>query len=86
MIYALIENGTVSNIAVIYEGNAHEFANAVLIGDIPVQIGDAYADGVFRRDSVVLLSPLEKANTIIAELDATVLDLTYQNILLEMGV
>ncbi len=86
MNYALIENGTVVNIAVIYEGNAHEFANAVLTGDIPVRIGDAYADGVFLRDGVRLLSPLEQANATIAELDAAVVDLTYQNILLEMGV
>jgi hypothetical protein len=85
MNYALIENGTVANIIWLYEGNAYEFPNAVKLNDVPAQIGDAYADGVFCRDGVAVLSPLDRANGIIAALDAEVVELTYQNILLELG-
>lgn len=86
MHYAWIENGVVTNIIWLYEGNAHEFPNAVKLNDVPVQIGDTYTDGVFYRDGEPVLSALEQANAIIAALDAEVVDLTYQNILLELGV
>lgn len=86
MNYAIVENGVVTNIIVIYEGNAHEFPNAVLLDSVPVQIGDTYADGKFSRDGELLLSPLEQANATIAELDAAVVDLTYQNVLRELDV
>lgn len=86
MNYALVENGRVTNLIWLHAGNAAEFPGAVLIGDVPVRIGDTCADGVFYRDGAVLLSPLEQANATIAELDTAVVDLTYQNILLEMGV
>ena len=86
MKYAWIEDGMVTNIIVLYEENAGEFPCAVRIGDVPVQIGDTYADGVFCRGGVILQTPLEQANGIIAQLDAAVVELTYQNILLELGV
>ena len=86
MNYAIVENGTVSNIIVVYEGNAHEFPEAVKLNDVPAQIGDTYSDGRFFHEGEPLLSPLERANDTIAELDAAVVDLTYQNILLELGV
>ncbi len=86
MNYAWIENGTVTNIIWLYEGNAHEFPNAVKLNDVPAQIGDTYLDGVFYRDRVPVLTALEQANATIAALDAAVVDLTYQNILLELGV
>ena len=60
MNYALIENGVVVNVIVIYEGNAAEFASAVPLQDVPVQIGDAYADGRFYRNGVPLYSQLEQ--------------------------
>ena len=85
MDYALIENGTVTNIIWLHEGNAGEFPNAVKLDGIPAQIGDAYADSLFTRDGKTLLSPLDQANGIIAALDAEVVELTYQNILLELG-
>ncbi len=86
MKYALIENGIVVNIIWLYEGNAHEFPNAVKLNDVPAQIGDTYTDGAFYRNGEPVLTALEQANATIAALDAEVVDLTYQNILLEMGV
>lgn len=86
MNYALIENGTVKNIIWLHERNAHEFPNAVRLNDIPVQIGDTYLGGVFYRDGAPVLTALEQANATIAALDAEVVELTYQNILYEMGV
>ena len=47
MRYALIENGTVTNIIALYEGNASEFPNAVKLNDVPAQIGDTYRTACF---------------------------------------
>lgn len=86
MNYVLIENGVVTNIIWLYSGNAGDFPNAVPLGDRPVRIGDAYADGVFTRDGVPVLTPLEEAEATIAALDASVVELSYQNVLLELGI
>ena len=86
MHYAWIENGVVTNIIWLYEGNAPEFPNAVKLNDVPAQIGDTYLGGVFYRGGEPVLTALEQANQTIAELDAAVVDLTYQNVLLELGV
>ena len=86
MHYAWIENGVVTNIIWLYEGNAHEFPNAVKLSDVPAQIGDTYTDGVFYRNGEPVLTALEQANATIAALDAEVIDLTYQNIILELEV
>lgn len=86
MRYALLDGETVINLAVIYEGNADEFANAVPAGDVPVQPGDSYMDGAFYRGGAMLLSPLAQASETIAALDAEVVELTYRNILLEYGM
>ena len=50
MNYALIENGVVTNIISLRDSNAHEFPNAVKLGDRPVGIGDTYENGKFYRD------------------------------------
>ena len=42
MNYALIENNVVINIIWLADRNAHEFPNAVKLGDRPVGIGDTY--------------------------------------------
>ena len=86
MRYALMDGETVDNLAVIYEGNAGEFANAVPAGEVPVQPGDSFLGGAFYRDGVRLLSPLAEAGETIAALDAEVVELTYRNILLEYGM
>jgi len=86
MKYALIDGGTVTNVIVLSDRNAQEFPGAVNAGDVPVAIGDGYADGQFTRGGEALLSPLDAAYELIAALDAEVVDLTYQNIMLEMGM
>lgn len=86
MNYALVENGVVTNIIWLYEGNAADFPDAVRLGDRPVAIGDAYADGIFTRDGAVVQTPLEVAQGTIGALDSQVVDLEYGNIILEYGL
>lgn len=81
MNYALIENGLVVNIIWLDERNAAEFPGAVKLDDRAVCIGDGYADGVFTRDGVPVLTPLEEAQETIAELDLAFLDAEYGNII-----
>lgn len=70
MNYALIENRIVTNLIWLYEGNAHEFPNAVPTGDRPVAIGDAYADGAFYRDGERVLTAVEQAVAdVLAEIE-----------------
>lgn len=88
MNYALIENGMVINIIWLHPENANDFPNAVPMGDVPVGIGDEYIDHVFYRNGERLLTysetmrqiVTEQENT-IAELDAAILDITYENII-----
>lgn len=87
MNYALIENGIVTNVIWLYSGNEKEFPNAVALKDVPAGIGDTYEDGVFYRNGEKVLTALEvvkaelsEANATIAELDAALLDATYENI------
>ena len=48
MKYALIdESNIVINIISLLESNAHEFPNAVKVGEYTMDIGDTYADGFF---------------------------------------
>ena len=55
MNYALIgEDGTVYNIIWLCAENRGDFPNAICVSDLPVVIGDRYADGVFLRDGVVV--------------------------------
>ena len=86
MDYVLIENETVTNVIVLYEGNAHEFPNAVKLGGVPAQPGDTYTGGIFYRNGEIVLSAMDAANEIIAALDTEVVELTYQYILLELAL
>lgn len=86
MNYALIENGIVANLIWLNESNADDFSSAVPIGERPVAIGDAYADGAFTRDGEPVLTPFEEAGKTIAALDAAIVDLEYQNVMLELGI
>ena len=52
MNYALIFDGVVVNMIQLHPMNADEFPNAVPLEDLPVHIGDTYADGKFYRDGV----------------------------------
>ena len=60
MNYALVENGVVANIIWLYEGNAHEFAGAMPMGDRAVQIGDTYENGAFYHEGARVMSRLEQ--------------------------
>lgn len=62
MNYALIEDGVVANIIWLYPATEGDFPNAVRCADIPVAIGDTYADGVFYRDGERVLSAAEVAS------------------------
>lgn len=88
MNYALIENNIVTNIIWLYPKNVSDFPNAVPMNDIPVAIGDEYIDGIFYRNGERILTEVEqlqKQNTekdeVIAELDATIINMAYQNII-----
>lgn len=84
--YALVANGVVTNIIWLDQRNAADFPGAVALGDRPVSAGDSYVDGAFWRNGARLLTPLEAAQATIAELDAAVVDLEYQNALLTLGI
>jgi len=83
MNYAIVENGIVTNIISLEERNAHEFADAVPLGEIPATIGDGYVGGVFTRDGHAVLTPTE---AMIAELDAYVLKLELDNVMLTLDL
>lgn len=70
MNYALIEDGVVANIIYLHPMNADEFPDAVEIGDVPVQIGDTYADGVFYRDGEKVLTTAEEMQAEMADMQA----------------
>ena len=59
--YALVENGVVTNVMVLYPPNAAEFAGAVPCGELPVAIGDPYDGEHFYRGGERVLTALEQA-------------------------
>lgn len=61
MSYALIVDGLVSNIVWMHPREARKMENAVPVRDLPVRIGDSYADGSFFRNGERVLSPMEAA-------------------------
>ena len=83
MNYALVENGVVTNLIWLSPANENEFPGAVPVGNRPVAVGDAYENGRFTRNGEPVLTGEEAE---IAALDAAVIDLTYENILAELGV
>ena len=56
--YALVENGVVTNVMVLYPPNAAEFEGVVPCGDLPVAVGDTYDGSDFYRGGEKLDSPL----------------------------
>ena len=84
--YAMIENGVVANVIWLNDENAGDFPASIPLMDRPVAIGDIYADGAFSRAGVPVLTPMEQAQATIAELDAQVIQLEYNNIMLELGL
>ena len=61
MRYAVIEDGVVVNVIILYPGGAKSFPTAVPCGDVPVAIGDTYDGHDFYREGVRVLSPVEQA-------------------------
>ena len=77
MRYAIVDNGTVTNIIALNDRNASDFPTALKLSDRPVAIGDTYTDGKFYRDGVEVLTQMEQAQV---EIDA------YKAALNELGV
>ena len=61
MRYAIITDGVVTNVIILYPGNARDFPSAVPCGDVPVAIGDTYDGQDFYREGARVLSPVEQA-------------------------
>ena len=61
MRYAIITDGIVTNVIILYPGNAADFPTAVPCGDVPVAIGDTWDGEHFFRDGEQVLTPLEQA-------------------------
>lgn len=71
MNYALVENGTVTNVIWLNHGNADDFPDAIPLGDTPAGIGDTWDGEHFYRDGERILSRAEMdAQTIAAYEDA----------------
>lgn len=83
MNYAIINGATVVNVIV---GPLPARMDGVPLGEIPAGIGDVYADGVFTRDGVRLLTPLETAQTLLAETDNAYIALEYDYVMLQLGI
>lgn len=58
MNYAIVEDGVVTNIIVLYPNNAKDFSSAVRCGDIPVATGDTYDGTHFYRNGEQVVSAL----------------------------
>lgn len=61
MRYAVIEDGVVVNVIILYPGGAKSFPDAVPCGDVPVAIGDTYDGQDFYRGGERVFTPLEQA-------------------------
>lgn len=59
--YALVENGVVTNVMVLYPPSASDFPTAVPCGEIPAAIGDTYDGEHFYRAGERVLTALEQA-------------------------
>lgn len=60
MRYAVIMEGTVTNVIVLREINAGDFPGAVALHDRPVGIGDTYSESKFWRDGKEVLTAQEE--------------------------
>ncbi len=70
MNYAVVENGTVTNIIWLYPANASDFPSAVPCGEIPVAIGDTYDGQDFYREGAKVVSPLTAAQKEVETMQA----------------
>ena len=70
MNYAIVENGIVTKIIVLYPNNAKDFPSAVPCGDVPVAIGDTYDGQDFYREGAKVVSPLTAAQQEVETMQA----------------
>lgn len=77
--YALVENGVVTNVMVLYPPNAAEFEGAVPCGDLPVAIGDTYDGEHFYRAGERVLTALEQAQKDAEDMQAALALLGVEN-------
>lgn len=70
MRYAIITDGVVTNVIILYPGNAADFPSAVPCGDVPVAIGDTYDGQDFYREGARVLSPMEQARKDAEDMEA----------------
>lgn len=57
MNFALVgEDGVVTNIIWLCSANIDDFARAICVANLPVEIGDRYENSVFLRDGEEVLS------------------------------
>lgn len=61
MNFAIVEDGTVTNVIWLSASNREDFPNSVCVANRAVAIGDLLIDGVFLRDGVPLLTYEELA-------------------------
>ena len=79
MNYALIDNGVVTNIIILYPGNASDFPAAVPCGDVPAAIGDTWDGEHFYRAGERVLTPLEQARKDAEDMQAALALLGVEN-------
>ena len=77
--YALVENGVVTNVMVLYPPSAAEFEGAVPCGDLPVAIGDTYDGEHFYRAGERVLTALEQAQKDAEDMQAALALLGVEN-------
>lgn len=75
MRYAIITGGVVTNVIILYPGNAGDFPDAVRCGDVPVAIGDTYDGQDFYREGIKVVSALAKAQQEAEDMQAALEEL-----------
>lgn len=75
MNYAIVEDGVVTNIIVLYPNNAKDFSSAVRCGDVPVAIGDTYDGQDFYRGGIKVVSALAAAQQDAEDMQAALEEL-----------
>lgn len=79
MRYAIITDGVVTNVIILYPGNAADFPTAVPCGDVPVAIGDTWDGQDFYREGARVLSPVEQARKDAEDMQAALRLLGVEN-------
>ena len=74
MNYAIVEDGIVTNIVVLYPMGAKDFPEAVPCGDVPVFVGYRDEGEHFYRAGKRVLTPLEQARKDIESTQANIGD------------